>query len=118
MFTAFNSSIARAVLGTVGTALCAGICLVPATAPASAAPAAANEPTTRSMIVSAADLNLGSVAGRKALDRRIVHAARAVCATGSVDFKIVQDEHRCARAARAAAKPQVVAALGVRSIVG
>lgn len=37
MFTTIRSTVARAVLGTVGTALCAGVCLVAATAPAHSA---------------------------------------------------------------------------------
>ena len=72
MFTTFNSTAARAVLGTVGTALCAGICLVAATAPAGAEPSA---PRRSAMPTSTS----ATPPGRAMLDRRIIAAAHAVC---------------------------------------
>ncbi len=102
MFTTFNSTAARAVLGTVGTALCAGICLVAATAPAAAEP-------VRATTVSYADLNLGSAAGRLTLDRRITAAARTVCASSDRGTVAALDEMQCVRNAVTAAKAKVFA---------
>jgi UrcA family protein len=115
MFTTFNSTVTRAVLGTVGTAFCAGICLAAATAPANAGTV---YDTARSQTVRYADLNLDSREGRKTLDRRISRAAHAVCATGSVDVATMKDESRCVRAALDSAKPKIVAAVMVRPITG
>lgn len=115
MFTAFNSTVTRAVLGTVGTALCAGLCLVAATAPANAGTI---YDTARSQTVSYADLDLGSTQGRKVLDRRIKNAAHSVCATGSVDVQAMKDESRCVRAALDSVAPKVVAAATVRPTAG
>ncbi len=118
MFTTFGSTFTRTVLGTVGTALCAGICLVAATAPANAATVegAARDTVTRSRVVSYADLDVGTRYGRQALDRRVKAAAHVVCATGGVDAQAIIDESRCVRAALDAVKPQVVAATTVRSM--
>ncbi len=50
-----------------------------------AAPALAQEaPETRATIVHTADLNLGSKAGIRQLDRRLANAAREVCGEASV----------------------------------
>lgn len=115
MFTASISILARTVLGTVGTALCAGLCLVGATAPAHAGTV---YDTARSQNVSYADIDLGSTQGRQILDRRIKSAARAVCATGNVDVQSMKDESRCVRVALASVKPKVVAALSDKPTVG
>ncbi|UAJ09538.1 UrcA family protein [Polymorphobacter megasporae] len=115
MFTASNSIIARTVLGTVGTALCAGLCLVGATAPAHAG---SIYDTARSQNVSYADLDLASTQGRQILNNRIKHAARAVCATGNIDVQSMKDESRCVRVALDSAKPKVVAAASDRRTVG
>jgi UrcA family protein len=115
MFTAFNSTVTRTILGTVGTALCAGLCLVGATVPAHAGTV---YDTARSQNVSYADIDLGSTQGRVTLERRIKNAARAVCATGNVDVQSMKDESRCVRVALASVKPKVVAALAVKRIVG
>lgn len=115
MFTTFSSTVTRAALGTVGTALCAGLCLVAATAPATAGTV---YDTARSQSVSYADLDLGSTQGRKVLDRRIKNAAHNVCATGSADLQAMKDESRCVRAALDSVKPKVVAAVTVRPIAG
>ncbi|QYE34360.1 UrcA family protein [Polymorphobacter sp. PAMC 29334] len=115
MFTASNSIIARTVLGTVGTALCAGLCLVGATAPAHAG---SIYDTARSQNVSYADLNLGSTEGRKILERRIKTAAHAVCVTGRFDLQSMKEENRCVRVALDSAKPKVVAAASDRLTVG
>jgi UrcA family protein len=109
MFAAFESTAARAVIGTVGTALCAGLCLFAATAPA-------NAETVRTATVAYADLNLASPAGRATLNRRIDAAARQVCANNDHGPDAALDEMRCVHHAVSAARtkvyaPQVTAAL-------
>ena len=98
----FTSTAARAVLGTVGTALCAGVCLVAATAPAGAEP-------VRTATVRYTDLDLGNAAGRATLDRRIHAAAYTVCANGDSGPDAAYEEMRCVRHAVAAAKTTVLA---------
>ena len=93
---ATTETLFRTVAGAFGTALCAGVCLLGATAPAEAAPAA------RVQAVRYADLNLADAGGRSALDARIKQAARAVCSTGSADLRARTEEARCIRAAVAA----------------
>ncbi len=90
-----TSTFARTALGTVGAALFAAACLGAATAPAAAAP------VTVSKTVSYADLNLGSAAGRTALEARIRTAAKSVCTTGSNDLVSRDHEGRCVKAALA-----------------
>lgn len=108
MFTSFNQSLTRAVVGTVGTLFCGGICLVSATAPAVAATVsatrAASGPTAT---VSYADLDTSNVHGRATLDRRIRTAAKTVCATGSSDVAARAAEARCVRDARRAAAAKI-----------
>jgi UrcA family protein len=89
----FTDTVSRAVIGTFGTALCAGICLIGATAPAAAAEA------PRAQLVRYSDLNLASAAGREALALRIRHAARNVCETGSHDLGARSAQARCIRTA-------------------
>lgn len=115
MFTASNSILARTVLGTVGTALCAGLCLVGATAPAHAGTV---YDTARSQNVSYADLDLASTQGRKVFERRIKYAAHAVCATGNVDVQSMKDESVCVRVALNSVKPKIVAAATDKRPVG
>lgn len=69
MFT-LNSIVTRTVVGTAGMAICAGLCLAGATAPAAAA-------TVRTQVVRYTDLDLRKAAGRATLDHRIAAAARA-----------------------------------------
>lgn len=102
MFATFTSTATRAILGTVGTAFCAGICLVAATAPAAAE-------TVRATTVSYADLDLGNAAGRMTLDRRINAAARTVCASSDGGTVAALDEMQCVRHAVIAAKAKVFA---------
>ncbi len=102
MFATFTSAASRAVLGTVGTALCAGICLVAATAPAAAEPA-------RTTTVRYTDLDLARAAGRATLDRRITAAANAVCASSDRGTDAALDEMHCVRHAVTAAKAKVYA---------
>lgn len=109
MTTYFSRTAARAAVGTVGTVLCAGICLFGATAPAQANPA---EP--RSHAVRYADLNLSSAEGRATFDRRVRNAARLVCATGDAGLHSRTAERRCMREAVNNALPQIVAALDTR----
>ena len=105
MFTAFTSAASRAVVGTLGTALCAGICLVGATAPAHAETVG-----PRTAIVHTGDLDLASVAGQKALKHRITVAARTVCATTSLDVAEQMDAYRCQHLATATATAKGVLA--------
>jgi len=67
----------------------------------------------RSLSVSHADLNLASVAGQRALDRRVAAAARRVCAVdpNPRPLEIAMIERRCMRDAFANAQPAVVAAV-------
>ena len=76
----------------------------------SAAPAfAANDAPTAS--ISVADLDLSTVEGQKALDRRIDRVARSICgapyATGS--RVLTPSARRCIATAKASAAPQVAA---------
>lgn len=100
MFTAFTSAVTRTVVGTAGMALCAGLCLVGATAPAHAESA-------RTATVSYADLNVASAQGRSVLDRRLHNAARAVCSSTRDGAAGRTDESRCARTALSNAKPVI-----------
>lgn len=103
MTTAFTSTIARAVLGTVGTAVCAGLCLVAATAPANAA-VSASASGLRTTTVSYADLDLRSAPGRATLNHRIANAARAVCVSANTGPMARVEEGRCVRQAVTAAR--------------
>jgi UrcA family protein len=98
MFDTANSTLSRAVLGTLGTALCAGLCLVAATAPAAAE-------TVRTTTVSYADLNVHTAQGRATLDRRIEAAARSVCTSAAAGPAAQIEESRCVKHAVAAARP-------------
>ncbi len=92
MFTTTNAAF-RTVFGTIGTVICAGVCLVAATAPAQAADA------PRVTTVSHVDLNLANDQGRNTLDARIKSAARIVCGNGGGDVRARRDEASCFRAA-------------------
>jgi UrcA family protein len=83
----------RNVLGTIGTVICAGVCLVAATAPAQAAEA------PRATTVSYVDLNLANDQGRDTLDARIKAAARSVCANSGGDLRARTGQARCIREA-------------------
>lgn len=109
MFTTIHSTIARAILGTVGTALCAGVCLVAATAPAHAAESgrAPWAATVRSTTVRYADLDVASAKGRAVLARRLNSAARAVCTSADAGPLARIEEGRCVREALNAAKPAI-----------
>ena len=98
MFIAADSIISRAVLGTVGTALCAGLCLFAATAPATA-------DTVRTVTVGYSDLNVHSASGRATLDRRVQNAARSVCTSADTGPAARIEEGRCVRNALAHATP-------------
>lgn len=111
MFASFNQTVARAVIGTVGTVFCAGLCLLGATAPAHAA---TFDDTVRRQTVGYADLDLSNAQGRAALDRRIVHAARAVCLSGGHDLARRAAETRCIRDAVDHARPQPVVTADAR----
>ena len=104
MFTTFSSTLTRTVIGTLGTAFCAGICLVAATAPANAAEA------PRTAKVHYADLDLGNKAGRATLDRRLFSAARSVCVSGDSGPDAAMAEAHCIHQALKAARAKVPAA--------
>ena len=89
MFTTASTSFSNTVVAVIGTALFAGACLFGATGPAVAAP------VTQTVSVSYTDLNLASTSGRKALDSRILHAARGVCENGGNDVRSLNAEARC-----------------------
>ncbi len=100
MFDTFNSSVTRTVLGAVGTTICAGICLIAAAGPADAAP-------VRTATVSYADLDVHTATGRAVLDRRVLSAARTVCASAEVGPAARVEEGRCVRHAVAGVKPVI-----------
>lgn len=101
----FDTSF-RTVIGTLGTVVCAGVCLIAATAPARAG----GFETPRAIAVGYSDLNLASSHGRSVLDARIRSAARTVCATGSNDLRSKMAADRCLRGALEAAQPKKIAA--------
>ncbi len=104
MFNFSQTTVARAVIGTVGTAFCASVCLLAAAAPAAA------EPVNQTRVVSYADLNLSTTAGRNVLANRIDQAAHAVCgAGGNADLATWVEANRCVRAAKASAQPSTIA---------
>lgn len=97
MFALASDTVQRAFVGTLGTALCAGLCLAAAAGPAEAATVDAG--FGRAQAVVTHDLNLSNPTGRKALDLRIRHAARTVCAIGGNDVRTLTAEARCVREA-------------------
>lgn len=100
-----STTAARALIGSFGTLVCAGICLLGATAPAAAA-----EPV-RTVTIDYADLDLAHDGGRDALDSRIKAAARKVCSDGSRDLRSRTEETRCVRTAIEGAQTQKMAAM-------
>jgi UrcA family protein len=81
-----------------------------AAAAISATPAGAQmKPTdeVRKQIVSYADLNLGSAAGRSTLDRRIRTAARGVCGHPLAGMPDLREIRACRAAAMESASAQV-----------
>jgi UrcA family protein len=60
-------------------------------------------------IVETADLDLGSEAGKRQLDRRLAHAAREVCGTASeIDLEGTNDVRACRADVLAKARAQSV----------
>ena len=96
MFAIINQNVSRTVIGTVGTAIFASICLLAATSPAAAGPVA---DAPRATSVRYSDLNLATTQGRDTLSSRIRGAARSVCSTGSSDIRSRSEEARCTRSA-------------------
>lgn len=96
----FTSTPARTVVGTLGMAVCAGVCLLGATAPAQAA-------TVRTATVRYADLDVAAAAGRAALAARVAHAARTVCTSADAGLAARLEESRCVRRAVTGATPVV-----------
>lgn len=101
MFTTAPTSFKTTAVAALGTALFAGACLFGATAPAAAAPA------PQAVRISYTDLNIASTSGRKALDIRIVHAARTVCENGGNDVRSLDAESRCINKATRDARSKV-----------
>ena len=90
-------TLGLAVAGLAGTAI---------------TPAFAEAPAPRTAKISFSDLDLGTAAGQRTLDKRIQNAARLVCRTVSVQTgtRIMdQDAQKCLARARADAKQQVAA---------
>lgn len=106
MFAVISQTVSRAIIGTVGTTLCAGLCLFAAAAPA----AAANADAPRAITVGYSDLNLSTTQGRTALSFRVHSAARSVCTTGSNDIASLAAETRCVRNAVKGAQSKMIAA--------
>ena len=104
MFAIAPASFTNTLIAAVGTALLAGVCLFGATAPAAATP------VQHEVAVSYTDLNIASTSGRKALDTRLVHAARTVCENGGNDVRSLNAEARCINDAVAAARSKVFTA--------
>ncbi len=100
MFTTFTSSVTRSVVGAIGMALCAGVCLVGATAPANAEP-------VRTATVHYADLDLANSAGRATLDRRLLSAARSVCTSSDSGPDAAIAEAQCIHHALVAARAKL-----------
>lgn len=88
---------ALAALGLAGTAV---------------SPALAGEVQRMTIMVSTSDLDLGTAAGQKALDKRVEKAVRSVCRTTSLTTGsrvLSQDALACLAKARADARVQVAA---------
>ena len=107
MFTTAPVSIARTLVATVATTVFAGLCLFGATAPAAAAPAS----DVASVAISYSDLDLNHRTGRKALDTRIVRAAKSVCFDGTRDLAARLAYTDCVKGAVTAARNQVMPAI-------
>ena len=107
MFTTAPASIARTLVAASATAVFAGLCLFGAAAPAVAAPATDNA----SIAISYSDLDLNHRTGRKALDTRIVRAAKSVCFDGTRDLAARLAYTDCVKGAVTAARNQVMPAI-------
>lgn len=93
---------------SVLSAAIAGAALI--AAPATAGPKLSQKNVGQSVAVSYADLNLGTVAGQKALERRINAAAKKVCQWDkhAVGTRILSPDRRaCFDKARQSAKKQM-----------
>ncbi len=89
-------NLARTLAGLLGTMVFASICLLGATA---AAYAEGREGAGRRTLVHSADLDLSHEAGRRALHRRLLTAARSVCGEASSHHSAKAAEARCIREA-------------------
>jgi UrcA family protein len=88
------------------------------TAAIKAAPALAQEPVSpiNVSLVRTADLDLGSDAGRRTLDRRLTQAVREVCGTASdVDLEGKNDVRQCRAETLAKARSQRDSVLAERA---
>ncbi|MGI4880660.1 MAG: UrcA family protein [Janthinobacterium lividum] len=107
MIASLNQTVARTIVGTVGTALFATVCLLAAAGPAHAATVA----TAATQVVSYRDLDLSTDAGRATLTRRIASAAKLVCISGGSDLSLRTAQSRCVRNAISGAQPKTAAVL-------
>ena len=103
----FNQIVTRTMIGTLGTAVFAGICLLGAAAPAFADTVDA----PRSQVVRVSDLDVANASGRALLEARVRRAAHQVCATDRIDLQSRSDEARCVSRAVDAAAPRMVIAM-------
>ncbi len=113
------SNFSRTFSAAAGTLLFAGLCIGGATAPAAAhTTLGLNAAGERVATVSHADLDLGSKAGRAALETRIRAAARKVCATGAHDPANATYEYQCIAEAVKAGQNATIAAVQAARTVG
>ncbi len=101
MFAPLSDTVTRAVAGTIGTLVCAGLCLAGAAAPAQA------ETVTRTALVHYQDLNLASADGRATLDKRIRIASERVCASDEMTLASRTNHNRCIGNAISGAQAQL-----------
>ncbi|WP_372916522.1 UrcA family protein [Sandarakinorhabdus sp.] len=89
-------SFSRNLVGAAGTLFFASLCIAGATTPAGARTAyGISETGHKVAYVSTADLNLGSPAGREALEARLRIASRNVCHGTAVGPWVQTEENKC-----------------------
>lgn len=105
--------ITRNVVGAAGTLFFAGLCIAGATVtPANAQIAySVSETGHKVALVSYADLNLDSKAGRARLESRLRSAAKTVCRGAAVDPWVAAAERRCFNENLAATRNATMAAI-------
>ncbi len=102
--TSFSNTASRTFVGFAGLAVGALLCFGAVATPAQAR-GIDQLPT---VTVSYADIDLGSTAGRRELDRRLHTAAHQVCATPNYSIVQAETEQRCVALALAHARSPVV----------
>jgi UrcA family protein len=112
-------NFSRTLAGAASALLFATICIGGATAPATAATTmGANADGQRTMTVVYADLDLGSPAGRNALNSRIRDAARKVCANTAATPAETAYEYQCVAQAMKAGQDATIAAVKAARTTG